>query len=116
MPGSLVSVETMRQESGIPALGVSVAEDAQDRTSDTMLIETPNATNMLSRFVTGSKKLGGHAALGKHAAAGASSVSLGRPESSQGKDDMPPRVRMAVGIGAQVRGKTVLVKAPVFSN
>jgi len=68
---------------------------------------------MLSGSVTGSKKLG---VQGKHAAASSSSISLGRPESSQGKDDMPPRVRMAVGIGAQVRGKTVLVKAPVFSS
>ena len=120
MPGTLVSVDMMRQESGIPALGVSVQEDAQDRTCKNFLQpQKPNVNpppSLLTDVLTGSKKLGTHAAQGKHAAAGSSTASLGRPESSQGKDDMPPRVRMAVGIGAQVRGKTVLVKAPVFSN
>ncbi len=72
-----------------------------------------------------------HPQQGKHpAAATGSSSSLlggapGRPESSQGaglgqgqgvkEDNLPPRVRMAAGIGVSVRGRSVLVKAPVFA-
>jgi len=64
-----------------------------------------------------SSKPAGGATQGKHAGAGASSSSVNRPESSQGlKDDVPPQVRMAAGIGVQIRGRGVLVKAPVFST
>ncbi|KAK0255920.1 hypothetical protein LTS09_009222 [Friedmanniomyces endolithicus] len=73
-----------------------------------------------------------HPQQGKHSAAatGSSSSLLsgnagGRPESSQGgqglgqgqgvkEDNLPPRVRMAAGIGVSVRGRSVLVKAAVF--
>lgn len=87
---------------------------------------------MLSAL-TGTKPTKSHAAQGKHAAtAGGSTGSLNntnnntnnngnagdrRPESRGEKDESgPARVRMAVGIGAQVRGKSVLVKASVFST
>ncbi|KAK0926325.1 hypothetical protein LTR57_004182 [Friedmanniomyces endolithicus] len=71
-----------------------------------------------------------HPQQGKHpgVATGSSSSLLsgapGRPESSQGaglgqgmgakEEGLPPRVRMAAGIGVSVRGRSVLVKAPVF--
>ena len=51
-------------------------------------------------------------AQGKHAGAAGSSSSLARPESQVA----PPRVRMSAGIGVSVRGRSVLVKAPVFST
>lgn len=38
------------------------------------------------------------------------------PGSSAGKDEAPPRVRMAVGVAVQIRGKSILVKAPVYST
>jgi hypothetical protein len=40
------------------------------------------------------------------------------PGSSGGlaKDDVPPRVRMAVGVAVQIRGKSILIKAPVYST
>lgn len=128
MPGTPLSTEMMKSESGIPALGTSVAEDAAERmsmksagsdaleaqdTSSTQITEQPRKRSMLSAL-TGTKK--SHAAQGKHAGAGGSTASLGRPESAGGKEELPPRVRMSVGIGAQVRGKTVLVKAPIFST
>ena len=176
MPGVLLGAEFMKIESGIPALGTSVAEDAADRTStqsvssdhaaagggaessssaasssatgttgSTAGTDTSSITSALTQSVaaaaatdalnpsswkrgmlsalTGTTKTKSHAAQGKHAAtAGGSTGSLdGRPNSAGGsreKEDpnAPARVRMSVGIGAQVRGKVVLVKAPVFGT
>ncbi|GAB7341833.1 hypothetical protein MBLNU457_g0154t1 [Dothideomycetes sp. NU457] len=139
MPGTLMNPEIMKQEGGIPALGTSVQDDAAERMSHhstnsdmggtspleqqsqsiSAVADNPPPASSWKRDVlsvfTGSKKNPG--AQGKHAAAGASTASLGQPDSvSGGRDDLPPRVRMAVGIGAQVRGKTVLVKAPIFTS
>ncbi|KAF2120174.1 hypothetical protein BDV96DRAFT_642022 [Lophiotrema nucula] len=51
---------------------------------------------------------------------GESQQSLTQPppgSSSGAKDDAPPpRVRMAVGVTVQIRGKSVLIKAPVYST
>ncbi|KAF2736339.1 hypothetical protein EJ04DRAFT_169890 [Polyplosphaeria fusca] len=51
---------------------------------------------------------------------GGSQQSLTQPppgSSSGGKDDAPPpRVRLAVGVAVQIRGKSVLIKAPVYST
>ncbi|GAB7326964.1 hypothetical protein MBLNU13_g10916t1 [Cladosporium sp. NU13] len=132
MPGHSIVTELMKLESGIPPLTVSVADDAADRASmksgisdATDTTENPDApTNssgggkkrsMLSALTGGSDRKGrGSAAQGKLATG--SSGSLQRPESQSGREDLPPRVRLAAGIGVSVRGRTVLVKAPVFST
>ncbi|TKA55861.1 hypothetical protein B0A55_10370, partial [Friedmanniomyces simplex] len=79
--------------------------------------DPPRKRSMLSALTgTGKTKNAPSAQQGKHSGAGGSSSSLNRPESSQGvKEDLPPRVRMAAGIGVSIRGRSVLVKAPVFS-
>ncbi|TKX24465.1 hypothetical protein C1H76_3072 [Elsinoe australis] len=128
MPGTPLN-DMMKQESGIPTLGTSVAEDAADRMSLKSTTDSEEAgqsyhdsvassndqrrekRSMLSAL-TGKK---GHAASGKNPGAGSSTGSLGRPESA-GKEDSIPRVRMSVGLAATIRGKNVLVKAPVFST
>lgn len=129
MPGYSIMNEQMKLESGIPPLTMSVADDAAERASMksaasdiTDLTESSNAhdppkqkRSMLSA-ITGQGK-DKSAAQPKRTGAGGSSSSLNRPESSQGfKDEAPPRVRMAAGIGVQIRGRAVLVKAPVFSS
>lgn len=52
--------------------------------------------------------------------AGGSQQSLTQnpPGSSNGPKDEPPtpRVRMAVGVAVQIRGKSILIKAPVYST
>ncbi|KAH9821990.1 Protein of unknown function (DUF1348) [Teratosphaeria destructans] len=126
MPGYSIVTEQMKLESGIPPLNVSIADDAAERasmksvTSDMTEMtegghgEKPQKRSMLSA-ITGSGKPKGQAH-NKNAASGSSS-SLHRPDSSQGtKEDLPPRVRMSAGIGVQIRGRAVLVKAPVFST
>lgn len=46
------------------------------------------------------------------------SLTQGPPGSSSGAkgDGPPPRVRVAVGVAVQIRGKSVLMKAPVYST
>lgn len=45
------------------------------------------------------------------------SLSQNPPGSSNGpRDEPPPRVRMAVGVAVQIRGKSILIKAPVYST
>lgn len=129
MPGFSIMPEQMKVESGIPALQTSIADDQAERASMksaasdvTDMAENSNAhgehpkkRSMLSAL-TGTGKSGKHSQ-SKPAGAGGSSSSLHRPESQQGpKEDQPPRVRMAAGIGVQIRTRTVLVKAPVFST
>ncbi|KAI7291639.1 hypothetical protein KC352_g2621, partial [Hortaea werneckii] len=137
MPGYSILPEHMKVESGIPPLQTSIADDQADRASmksaasdiTDMTAENsgsnthgdpPKKRSMLSALTGsaggGSKSNKSSSATKQHA--GGSSGSLHRPESQQGhpsKDDQPPRVRMAAGIGVQVRNRTVLVKAPVFS-
>lgn len=137
-PGFGILPEQMKLESGIPPLTVSVADDTAERasmksatsditdsgsaggnpTNNGAPVDQPKKRSMLGAL-TGSKKPS--AAQGKHAGAGGSSSSLNRPESAHGataptKEDGPPRVRMAAGIGVSIRGRGVLVKAPVFST
>ncbi|KAI5357685.1 hypothetical protein Slin14017_G116980 [Septoria linicola] len=125
-PGYSIMPDQMKVESGIPPLVTSIADDQAERASmksaasdvTDMTDSNPDQStarrekrSMLSA-ITGSKPKPG-----KHVGAGASSGSLGRPESAQGmKEDLPPRVRMAAGIGVSVRGRAILVKAPVFST
>ena len=138
MPGYSIMPEHMKVESGIPPLQTSIADDQADRASmksaasDITDMTTDNSgsnahgdppkkRSMLSALTGsagggGSKSNKSSSSTKQHA--GGSSGSLHRPESQQGhpsKDDQPPRVRMAAGIGVQVRNRTVLVKAPVFS-
>jgi hypothetical protein len=63
------------------------------------------------------------AQLGKQqapAGAGGSQVSLSQqpPGSSNGpkEEQAPPKVRLAVGFAVQIRGKSILIKAPVYST
>jgi hypothetical protein len=132
MPGNAILIDQMKVESGIPVLGTSVADDSAERaslksaTSDaTDMTDTSNldpsskktTRSMLSALTGGSSSKSKSAAQGKHASAGGSSSSLHRPESAQGqKDEGPPRVRMAAGVGVAVRGRSVLVKAVVFGT
>ena len=127
MPGYSILPDQMKIETGIPPLTMSIADDAAERASaktdvsditdnadtNTLGGESTKKRSMLSALTGSSKK----EAARKHAGAGGSSSSLNRPESSQGmKQDAPPRVRMSAGIGVQIRGRSVLVKAPVFST
>lgn len=127
-PGLSIMQDQMKLETGIPPLTVSIAEDAMERGSvnDDASDMTDNTENSNPHGESGSKKTRGmlSALTGsskkneqrKHAGAGGSSSSLNRPDSSQGSKDQPPRVRMAAGIGVQIRGRSVLVKAPVFAT
>jgi len=129
MPGYSILPEQMKLETGIPPLTMSIADDAAERTSintditdatdnadtNTLGGESTKKRSMLSAL-TGSNKPKENQQR-KHAGAGGSSSSLNRPDSSQGvKHDAPPRVRMSAGIGVQIRGRSVLVKAPVFGT
>lgn len=122
MPGTTFSMDLMKQDNGIPALGTSMAEDAAERLSirssvdsDDMMQpyneggEQRTAKRGMLSALTGKK---GHATQGKP---DGSAANHGRPDSA-GKDEGTPRVRMAVGLAASVRGKNVLVKAPVHAN
>ncbi|WPA99686.1 uncharacterized protein RHO25_004304 [Cercospora beticola] len=123
-PGYSILSDQMKIESGIPPLVTSVADDQADRAS--MKSAASDVTDMTDSnpdqsSVRREKRsmlsaiTGGKPRSSKHA--GASSGSLGRPESAQGvKEDLPPRVRMAAGISVSVRGRAILVKAPVFST
>lgn len=130
MPGFSILPEQMKLETGIPALTMSIADDAAERASsktdvsdvtdsaDTSTLggESIKKRSMLSAL-TGSNKPPKESQQRKHVGGGGSSSSLNRPESSQGlKHDAPPRVRMSAGIGVQIRGRSVLVKAPVFGT
>ncbi|GAB7351671.1 hypothetical protein MBLNU459_g2268t1 [Dothideomycetes sp. NU459] len=129
-PGTAINYESMKPESGIPALNTSLADDlladhASLRSANSDLTDATDKSavndgaghtkrGMLSALTGGGGGGGGkkrESAQGKHAAAGGSSSSLTRPDITS-KDES--RVRMAVGIAAHVRGRTVLVKAPVF--
>ncbi|KAF2843541.1 hypothetical protein M501DRAFT_924136 [Patellaria atrata CBS 101060] len=116
---------------------VSTASDLKESPSEREGGETPvsaggNVANskdqdksrrgMFGNFM-GSKKTGPPSTQQKQAAgAGGSQVSLTQgqqpPGSSNGpkEDQQPPRVRMAAGLAIQIRGKSVLVKAPVYST
>lgn len=132
MPSHLVLQDQMKLESGIPALTISIAEDAAERASmksansevdnDSSHDQPGKKRGMLSAL-TGSggksRSSGGGSSSAnsqqqKQSASGSSS-SLQRPDSASGKDE-PPKVRMAAGIGVAIRGRSVLVKAPVFST
>jgi hypothetical protein len=132
-PGQGIVPEQMKIESGIPPLLTSVAEEVAERSS--LKSATSDVTDMndggeaqpskkrsMLSALTGAAggKIKSSSGQGKHAGmASGSSSSLGRPESAGPgghKEELPPRVRIAAGVGVSVRGRTVLVKAPVFST
>ncbi|KAK5163446.1 uncharacterized protein LTR77_010628 [Saxophila tyrrhenica] len=140
MPGHSILQDQMKLESGIPPLQYSALDDAAERSSMRSAHsdmtdnteggggnghgggdKTSKGRSMLSAITGGSggreKERERKSSEQRKQAAGAtgSSSSLNRPESSQGVRDMP-RVRMAAGIGVAVRGRSVLVKAPVFGT
>lgn len=116
-PGSLVNYEHMKPESGIPALSTSLADeaaeiaslksshsDATDPAGENKSEGTHRKRDMLSALTGGGKKR-------DQKDVGASTVD----QSQNVPEKEEPRVRMAVGIAAFVRNRTVLVKAPVFA-
>lgn len=70
-----------------------------------------------------SKKPQNPASLGKRESSlgqGGSQQSLSQPPSGSSaaakEEPPPPRVRLAVGVAVQIRGKSILIKAPVYST
>lgn len=132
MPGYSIMQDQMKLETGIPPLTLSIADDSAERgsfkstasevtenteDSNTQGDQPSKKRSMLSALTGTSKSKGSSGDQRKHVGGGGSSSSLNRPDSSQGmKGDQPPRVRMAAGIGVQIRGRSVLVKAPVFAT
>lgn len=143
-PGHSIVSEFMKVETGIPALTSPIldVEDAaslrsvaskvddnssiaeQDQHAQTTQAPKDAADKKRGMFGFGaSKKTTQPAHLGKRESSlgqGGSQQSLTQPppgSSSGGKDDPPaPRVRMAVGVAVQIRLKSILVKAPVYST
>jgi hypothetical protein len=142
-PGHGIVTEFMKLETGIPALTAPILEhDEADRVSirsaaskdmDTASLEQDQQQNShmpkeekkrsVFGFGGGSKKpTTAPASLGKREStlgAGGSQQSLTQhpPGSSGGpKDEPTPRVRLAVGVAVQIRGKSILMKAPVYST
>jgi hypothetical protein len=119
-PLTPVNYEHMKPEAGIPSLGVSVADEAGERASLRSAASDHTEDNkstagehtrehrkrdMLSALTGGAKKRENK---------NASSTSVDVQHTQPGEKD-EARVRMAVGIAAFVRNRTVLVKAPVFT-
>ena len=144
-PGHGIVSDLMKPESGIPALTAPILElDDADRASvrsmaskhdDNISIaeqdqaqaqgqQPPKEDKKRSMFGFGAtKKTASPASLGKRESSlgqGGSQQSLTQnPQSNANgaKDEsVPPRVRMAVGLAVEIRGKTVLIKAPVYST
>jgi hypothetical protein len=143
-PGHSIVPDFMKIESGIPALTAPIQDvDEADRASVRSVIskdadsasiaeQEQQAAQQMPKeekkrsvfgFGGGSKKpTTAPASLSKREStlgAGGSQQSLTQnpPGSSSGPKDEPPppRVRMAVGFAVQIRGKSILMKAPVYS-
>jgi hypothetical protein len=143
-PGRHVLPDMMKMESGVPSLTDPILDTADaasvmsvaSKVDDNMSIEEQQApqTSLAPKeaqdkkrgmFGFGSVKKPAQtpAQLGKRESSlgqGGSQQSLTQPppgSSSGVKDEQPPqRVRMAVGLAVQIRGKSVLMKAPVYST
>ena len=145
-PGHGIVPDFMKIESGIPALTAPILElDDADRTSirsmaskhdDNLSIAEQEQANLqggqppkedkkrsMFGFGTAKKVAGASSALGNRESAlgqGGSQQSLAQipPGSSGGlkEESAPPRVRMAVGVAVQIRGKSILIKAPVYQT
>ncbi|KAF1837416.1 hypothetical protein BDW02DRAFT_595568 [Decorospora gaudefroyi] len=139
-PGHGIVSEFMKVESGIPALTTPIMEpDDADRASvrsigskhddnasiaeqDAQQVPKDDKKRSMFGFGAAKKPTGAPATLGKRESSlgqGGSQQSLTQnpPGSSGGPKDEspPPRVRMAVGVAVQIRGKSILIKAPVYT-
>ncbi|KAF1995625.1 hypothetical protein P154DRAFT_526203 [Amniculicola lignicola CBS 123094] len=140
-PGQSLVSEFMKMESGIPALTNpimdpeeadraslrSVASKMDDNASiaeqEQQMSQAPSkdvGDKKRNMFGFGSKKPAAPtpAQLGKRESSlgqGGSQQSLSQP-STANEEPPSPRVRMAVGVAVQIRGKSVLMKAPVYST
>ncbi|XPS75713.1 hypothetical protein M3J07_007783 [Ascochyta lentis] len=145
-PGHGIVPEFMKMESGIPPLTSPILElDEADRVSlKSVASKLDDNTSAGDQDVQGQqvsqapkedKKRGFFGGLGASKKPTTAPASLGKRESSLGqggsqqsltappgsssgpKEDLsPPRVRLAVGVAVQIRGKSVLMKAPVYST
>ncbi|KAL1800939.1 hypothetical protein ACET3X_001281 [Alternaria dauci] len=145
-PGHGIVSDFMKLESGIPALTAPIVElDDADRASirsmasrpdDSMSIAEQEQAQLQGSQLPKEDKKRGMFGFGASKKATASPAALGKRESSLGqggsqqsltqhppgssggpKDESPPpRVRMAVGVAVQIRGKSILIKAPVYST
>lgn len=107
MPGTPTSMEVMKMESSIPTLGTSVAEDAADRNSLISVTESEGSVSYAEQSMEQRKRT----LLGALTSRNVPLLGdLGTTQIEGGK------VRMAVGLAASIRGKSVLLKAPVFST
>ncbi|KAF2124701.1 hypothetical protein P153DRAFT_125180 [Dothidotthia symphoricarpi CBS 119687] len=130
-PGHGIVSDFMKMESGIPALTSpiadaeeadrasvrSVASKAEDAASLAEQEQLPKEDKKRGMFGFGKKPTQTskrESTLGQ----GGSQLSLSQPPPSAAgpKDELPPRVRMAVGVAVQIRGKSILIKAPVYST
>lgn len=140
-PGHGIMAEFMKMESGIPALTAPIMElDEADRASlrsvaskvddsvpladqDQSVQPKEDKKRGMFSFGGSKKATATPATLGKRESTlgqGGSQQSLtpNPPGSSHGAKDEPPapRVRMSVGFAVQIRGKSILMKAPVYST
>ncbi|KAF2624835.1 hypothetical protein BU25DRAFT_413018 [Macroventuria anomochaeta] len=145
-PGHGIVSEFMKIESGIPPLTSPIKEvDEADRVSlksvasklddnasvgdqdiqgqqGSQLPKEDKKRGFFGGLSASKKPTTAPASLGKRESSlgqGGSQQSLtGPPGSSSGQKDEPPspRVRLAVGVAVQIRGKSVLIKAPVYST
>jgi hypothetical protein len=145
-PGHGIVADFMKLESGIPALTAPIMElDDADRASIRSMASKPDDNMSMAEqeqaqlqgsqppkedkkrgmfgFGASKKSTASPATLGKRESSlgqGGSQQSLSQhpPGSSGGPKDEPPppRVRMAVGVAVQIRGKSILIKAPVYST
>ncbi|KAF1927204.1 uncharacterized protein M421DRAFT_422061 [Didymella exigua CBS 183.55] len=141
-PGHSIVSELMKMESGIPPLTSPIKEvDEADRASLKSVASKLDDSTSADQDMQGpqplkeDKKRGFFGGLGASKKPTTAPASLGKRESSLGqggsqqsltgppgsssgqKDEPPPpRVRLAVGVAVQIRGKTVLSKAPVYST
>ncbi|KAL2356907.1 hypothetical protein BJ546DRAFT_1112428 [Cryomyces antarcticus] len=130
-PGYSILNEYMKIETGIPPLTTSTSDEADEAsltsTGGDLKEEIENASakdsepkkrSMFGGLIGSKKSTASSLAQGKQTAASISQSSLSqRPGSASGlKEEAPPRVRLSAGIAVQIRHRTVLVKAPVFST
>ena len=144
-PGHAIVSEHMKIESGIPPLTSPIAElDDADRVSlksvaskmeDNASVGDQDIQGQQAQPPKEDKKRGFFGGLGGSKKPTTAPASLGKRETSLGqggsqqsltgpsgsssgpKDEpLPPRVRLAVGVAVQIRGKSILIKAPVYST
>ena len=136
-PSGLIQPEVMRVETGVPALVVSMSaseesagnstgngdqaseQSAGSDSKDASPADEPpipeKKRGMFSGIMGGTKK--GPPPRQQHSGNGSQS-SLSQPSgiSTGNKEEPSPRVRFAAFVSVQVKGKSVLYKAPVFST